>query len=190
MHTAFLMHNTSSGLSLCIQLSPVVGQTTNGCHDRGRKCWYSFLGTDGLNSEKGQETQLRVFYKFGDAKNSWKSIYFHDLTNLAGLGHLRFEVPWSHSDTPQSVGLPWTSDQPEAHTSTWQHATLTRDIHESGGIRTRSTSKWTVADPRLTPRDNWDRKELKCWNYNDGYSTVSDRWHNTKPHEDLKTKYW
>jgi hypothetical protein len=32
-------------------------------------------------------------------------------------------------DTPQSVGLPWTSDQLVAETSTWQHTTLTRDRH-------------------------------------------------------------
>jgi len=33
----------------------------------------------------------------------------------------------SHSDTPHSVGILWTSDQPDAGTSTWQHTTLTRD---------------------------------------------------------------
>jgi len=27
----------------------------------------------------------------------------------------------SHSDTPRSVGLLWTSDQPGAQISTWQH---------------------------------------------------------------------
>jgi hypothetical protein len=32
-------------------------------------------------------------------------------------------------DTPQSVGFLWTSDQPVAETSTWQHTTLTRDRH-------------------------------------------------------------
>ena len=31
-----------------------------------------------------------------------------------------------HTDTPQSVGLLWTCDQPDAETSTWQHTTLTR----------------------------------------------------------------
>ena len=38
-------------------------------------------------------------------------------------------VPYetSRSDTPHSVGLLWTSDQPVAQTSTWQHTTLTRD---------------------------------------------------------------
>jgi hypothetical protein len=40
---------------------------------------------------------------------------------------LLYEVPWSHPDTPQSVGLLWTSDQPVAETSTSQHTTLTRE---------------------------------------------------------------
>jgi len=30
-------------------------------------------------------------------------------------------------DTPHLVGLLWTSDQPDAKTSIWQHTTLTRD---------------------------------------------------------------
>ena len=33
----------------------------------------------------------------------------------------------SHSDTPHSVGLFWTNDQPDAETSTWQHTSLTTD---------------------------------------------------------------
>jgi len=32
----------------------------------------------------------------------------------------------SHSDTTQSVGLLWKSDQPVSETSTWKHTTLTR----------------------------------------------------------------
>jgi hypothetical protein len=35
----------------------------------------------------------------------------------------------THLDTPNSVGLLWTSDQPDAETSTRQHKTLTRDRH-------------------------------------------------------------
>ena len=35
----------------------------------------------------------------------------------------------THNDAPQSVGLQWTSDQPVAETSTWQHTTLTTDKH-------------------------------------------------------------
>ena len=34
------------------------------------------------------------------------------------------EDSWSHSDTPHSVGLLWTSDQFEAETFIWQHTTL------------------------------------------------------------------
>jgi hypothetical protein len=37
----------------------------------------------------------------------------------------------SHSDTPYSVGLLWTSDQPYAETSTWRQKT---DFHASAGF--------------------------------------------------------
>ena len=47
---------------------------------------------------------------------------------LVGQG-LLFVHSWqSHSlDTPHSVGLLWTSDQPDAETWTWRPSTLTRD---------------------------------------------------------------
>jgi len=38
---------------------------------------------------------------------------------LLGQGLLIIEASQSHSDTPHSVGLLWTSDQPVAETSTW-----------------------------------------------------------------------
>jgi hypothetical protein len=47
----------------------------------------------------------------------------------AGHGLLILEVPRSHNDAPQSVGLLWTSDQLVAETSTWKHTTLTTDKH-------------------------------------------------------------
>jgi len=41
-----------------------------------------------------------------------------------------YGAPWSHSlDTPRSVGLLRTSDQPNVEASTWQHPTLTTDRH-------------------------------------------------------------
>ena len=40
---------------------------------------------------------------------------------LLGQGLLIIETSRTHSDTPHSVGLLWTSDRPEAETSTWQH---------------------------------------------------------------------
>jgi hypothetical protein len=43
---------------------------------------------------------------------------------LVGQGVLIIESSLSHSDTPHSVGLLWTDDQPDAKTSTSQHTTL------------------------------------------------------------------
>ena len=39
----------------------------------------------------------------------------------------RFQT--THNDSPQSVGLLWTSDQLVAETSIWQHTTFTTDRH-------------------------------------------------------------
>ena len=48
-----------------------------------------------------------------------------------GQGLLIIEASRSHSDTSQSVGLFWTSDQPVAETSTRHtQTTLTRDSHQ------------------------------------------------------------
>ena len=72
------------------------------------------------------------------------------------------------SQTSHSVRILWTSDQPEAETSTWQHTTSTRetererererDIHEPSGIRTRDPSKGAAADLRLRSRGHRDRR--------------------------------
>ena len=48
-----------------------------------------------------------------------------------GQGPLIVEDSRSHSDTQQSVGLLWTSDQPDALTSTWQHTTHKRQTSMS-----------------------------------------------------------
>jgi len=45
-------------------------------------------------------------------------ILYYDATAPVGHGLLIVEDSWSHSDTPHSVGLLWTSDQPDAETST------------------------------------------------------------------------
>jgi len=62
----------------------------------------------------------------------------------------------THSDTPHSVGILWTSDQPVAETSTSQET----DIHAPGGIRTHNPSKRAAADTRLRQRGHWDRRWL------------------------------
>jgi len=68
-----------------------------------------------------------------------------------GQGLLIFEDSRSHSDTPHSVGLLWTSDKPVAGSYTWQHTTLT-NRHTPGGIRSHNPRKWLSTDPRLRPR--------------------------------------
>jgi len=55
-----------------------------------------------------------------------------------GQGLAIVQASRSHSDTPQSVILLWTSDQSDAETST-DNAQQT-DIHACGGIRTRNSS--------------------------------------------------
>jgi hypothetical protein len=58
------------------------------------------------------------------------SFFFNGST--APWGPRSPHLSWLHDhtlDTPQSVGLLWTRDQPVAETSTWQHTALTTDRH-------------------------------------------------------------
>jgi len=48
---------------------------------------------------------------------------------IVGEDLLTIEDSCSHSDTPHSAGLLWTSDQTDAETYTWQHTTLKRGRH-------------------------------------------------------------
>ena len=77
-----------------------------------------------------------------------------------GQGRLIIEASRSHPDIPHSVELLRTSDQPDTETSTWQHTSLTTDIHASSAIRTRNPRKRAAADPRLRPRGHWVRQLL------------------------------
>ena len=51
--------------------------------------------------------------------------FYNGATASLGQGLLIVEASRSHSDTPHSVGLPWTSDQPDVETSTSQHSQQT-----------------------------------------------------------------
>ena len=65
-------------------------------------------------------------------EKSWRKYIpppFVALRPNADQGLLIHDVSRSHSDAPQSVGVLWTSDQPVTETCTWQHTTLTTDIH-------------------------------------------------------------
>ena len=68
----------------------------------------------------------------------------------------------THNDSPQSVGLLWTSGQLVAQTSTWQHTTITTDIHAPCGIRAHDLSRRAAVDLRLRPRDHCDRHGKSC----------------------------
>ena len=75
-----------------------------------------------------------------------------------GQALLTIAASRSHSDTPHSVGLLWTWDQPQSkhlHDNT-QHS-QEPDIHASDGIRTHSLGKRAAAGPRLKPRGHWNR---------------------------------
>ena len=63
----------------------------------------------------------------------------------------------SHSDTPQSVGLLWTSYQTEAETTPNTHSRQTS--MPSGGIGNCSPRKREAGDRRLRRRGHWDQQQ-------------------------------
>jgi len=81
-----------------------------------------------------------------------KELVFLWFDSASGPKLLLVEVSISYSDTLHSVELLWKWVRPIAETSTWQHTTLTTDIHASGGSRTHTHSKRVAADTRLRPR--------------------------------------
>jgi hypothetical protein len=85
--------------------------------------------------------------------------FFMTQQPLVYQGLLIFEASRPHSDTPHSVGLFWSSYQPDAENSAWQHTTITTDRHPyPGGIRTHNPSKRAALDPHLRPR----MPQLRC----------------------------
>jgi len=60
----------------------------------------------------------------------------------------------SHSDTPQPVGLLWTSDQPDSVNSDNTQYSQQRDIYATGMIRTRNPSERTATNARRSRRAN------------------------------------
>jgi len=57
------------------------------------------------------------------------SFFLRGSTDPVGQGLLTLHFSQSHSDTPHSVGLLWTSDWSVARSSTWQHTTLQKDTN-------------------------------------------------------------
>jgi hypothetical protein len=61
-------------------------------------------------------------------------VLFSRFDSLVGPG-LLYEVPQSHSNTSQSVGLLWPSDRLDAETSTWQYTTLRQTSMAPAGFK-------------------------------------------------------
>ena len=108
---------------------------------------WRFLEGRQLCASKRLRVSLLFFF-------SWRDSPLVGLGLLISRG-LFFQI--THNAISQSVGLPWTSDQLVAETSTWQHTTLTTDIHAPGGIRTHDLSRRAAVDLRLRPRGHWER---------------------------------
>jgi len=64
---------------------------------------------------------------------------------------LVIEASLLHPDSSHSVGLLWTSDQPDTQTSTWQHTTLTgeRYLYSPSRFNPHNPRKREAEDPRL-----------------------------------------
>jgi hypothetical protein len=62
-------------------------------------------------------------------KNLQSRYFFQDATTPGGPGSPDCQG-FTITHTPHSVGLLWTSDQPDTETSTWQHTTLTTEQHQ------------------------------------------------------------
>jgi hypothetical protein len=85
-------------------------------------------------------------------------LFFMAQPPLVGQGLLIIEASRLHSYTPHSIGILWTSYQPDAETSTWQHTTLTLDRHPC--TRRDSNLRFQQASgcrPSLRPRGHWAR---------------------------------
>ena len=95
-----------------------------------------------------------------DCHSSQRTFFLTPQQPPVGQGLLTVEASRSHSVTPHSVGLLWTSDQPAAETSTWQHTTLTTDRHPCPRRDSNPQSQRAAADPRLRPRGHWDRPKF------------------------------
>jgi hypothetical protein len=96
--------------------------------------------------------RLMFITLYNDQRRCWTKPFYNvkNTDSLCGrvlrMAEVRLilELSWSHTMTPQSVGLLWTSDRSVAETT---HNTR----KETCGIRTHNPREWSPADPRLRP---------------------------------------
>jgi len=85
------------------------------------------------------------------------NIFFrHAATAPSGPVGPNMDAARSHSDESQSVGLLWTSDQPDAENSTWRHTTLSTHTQPFRGRDSNPQSQQTSGcrPTLLRPRDH------------------------------------
>jgi hypothetical protein len=109
--------------------------------------WTVLWANPGYRGETPMINHLHI-HRFIDTINCRATHFWHESPQWARASSLsRLHV---HTQTLHSVGLLWTSDQPDAEASTWHHTTLTTDIHAPARIRTRIPSKQAATDLRLS----------------------------------------
>ena len=103
-----------------------------------RNCW---VNLDQIWYQCGN-VYWRLFGRlsFDKYRSSPCVIYNMARQPLLGQGLLIIKASRSHSGTPHSVGILWTSDQRVAERSFWKHATFSKDRHPC---------PWPVAYPRI-----------------------------------------
>ena len=107
-----------------------------------------------------QQGQYRVSVHIDLYHNIFFFLWRCGPTLAMASSFLRF-LDHTHNDAPQSVEFSWTRDQCVAETPTWQHTTLTTDIHAPGGIRTHNLRRRAAVELRLRPHGHWDRHHNK-----------------------------
>ena len=65
--------------------------------------------------------------------------------------------------TPHSIGILWTSDQPNTDTPENTQQSQQTDVHALGGIRTHIHGRRAAADLRLRLRGRWDWLMLRTF---------------------------
>jgi hypothetical protein len=97
-----------------------------------------------------------------------KSLQFCFMAQQPLVGQVLFiiEASRSHSDTPVSAGLLWTSDQLVAETYILQNSKLTRDRHPCPRPDSNPQSQQASGrGPRLKSRGHWDRHKSLQYRY-------------------------
>jgi len=89
----------------------------------------------------------------------WRNNSLWDRTSSLSRLHDHTQLDKQHS-----VGLLWTSDQPDAVNS--DNTTSARNRHAYSGIRTHNPTTRTVADPQLRPHGHRDRRQSQSTNQN------------------------